>query len=75
MPVHRARVKKNTDWLTAIDYSWEKYGFGVMSWYISYNGTYGFWPFVCRIQNMTDKVIIYGGRGGLGIVIVDAFKV
>ena len=28
-----------------------------------------------RIQNMTDKVIVYGGRGGLGIVIVDAFKV
>ena len=27
------------------------------------------------IQNMTDKVIVYGGRGGLGMVIVDAFKV
>ena len=24
---------------------------------------------------MTDKVIVYGGRGGLGVVIVDAFKV
>jgi len=23
---------------------------------------------------MTDKVIVYGGRGGLGVVIVDAFK-
>ena len=24
---------------------------------------------------MTDKVIVYGGKGGLGVVIVDAFKV
>jgi len=23
---------------------------------------------------MTDKVIVYGGRGGLGLVVVDAFK-
>ena len=28
-----------------------------------------------EFRKMTDKVIVYGGRGGLGIVIVDAFKV
>ena len=31
---------------------------------------------ICSLfQKMTDKVIVYGGRGGLGVVIVDAFKV